>query len=269
MKNWSTTIQSKLLWARYKIIVSNEHDAEKAIKELHKDLEDTAILALATMPAYGAPKAKARKYLNDYILPALMDFSREVRDAVVIECIDAANQISRASRAAILGHSVRSAVREAQDPKKARPGGAGKDLEYLLGWTDPPEADIADVMTEGFLGTALEEWAEDIPPKTMMVLNTEFTQALIAGEAMDQIAKRVQGVLNRPMVSANRMARTAIQAASNKMQRNVYTANKDLLRGEKRTATLDLRTCDECGAEDGKVYPVGQGPPLPAHIDCR
>lgn len=77
------------------------------------------------------------------------------------------------------------------------------------------------------------------------------------------------GAMDTSTRSAEALARTAVMHVSNVARGKVNQENADLLDGEQWVATLDTRTCAECGPEDGKVYPVGEGPVPPLHINCR
>lgn len=52
--------------------------------------------------------------------------------------------------------------------------------------------------------------------------------------------------------------------------REAFTAvNTDVIEEERWVATLDAATCPVCGALDGRVFKVGEGPSPPAHPNCR
>ena len=65
------------------------------------------------------------------------------------------------------------------------------------------------------------------------------------------------------------IVRTAIQAGAVQAMDAVYQQNSALFSGWRWVAKLDSRTCIRCAALDGKVFPLGKGPRMPAHPRCR
>lgn len=66
------------------------------------------------------------------------------------------------------------------------------------------------------------------------------------------------------------LARSYIQQASVNAQLAVYEHNKEVLKGVKWCAILDLNVCPLCAATDGYTYTWGEErPPMPRHPRCR
>ncbi|MFH1760648.1 MAG: hypothetical protein ABIA63_06065, partial [bacterium] len=71
------------------------------------------------------------------------------------------------------------------------------------------------------------------------------------------------------------VARSEIQHVSNSVNRGIYAANQDVLKGVIFAATLDNRTCVQCASLDTQYYGFTakggdhNGPQLPLHVHCR
>ena len=98
-----------------------------------------------------------------------------------------------------------------------------------------------------------------------------LTQSIIRGEAPLKTAKRIAKETNVELSSAKRLVLTESAAMSNKASMDSY---KELGVDEiEFVSALDGRTCDICGAMDGKHFKTSEGveginlPPL--HPNCR
>lgn len=70
------------------------------------------------------------------------------------------------------------------------------------------------------------------------------------------------------------LADTIDNAADTSAQDALMQANRDLITGWRWTAVLEFGvngrgTCLSCAGLDGTLYPVGEGPSMPLHSDCR
>lgn len=102
-------------------------------------------------------------------------------------------------------------------------------------------------------------------------LEKTLTQSIIRGEAPLKTAKRIAQEANVELSSAKRLVLTESAAMSNKASMDSY---KELGVDEiEFVSALDGRTCDICGAMDGKHFKTSEGveginlPPL--HPNCR
>ena len=100
----------------------------------------------------------------------------------------------------------------------------------------------------------------------------------VENETIDQIVRRIRGtrangyadgLLEQPRQHIEGMVRTAVAHTSNFARQRFYEANDDLVKGWQFLATLDNRTSITCASLSGKIFPVGQGPMPPRHINCR
>lgn len=114
------------------------------------------------------------------------------------------------------------------------------------------------------------------------VMKNALTQSVIQGEDMATASKRLLGIGkniggvigNEISKQSTVIARTEIQRVSNSVGSEIYAQNTDVLKGVEFVATLDDRTCHDCGNLDGKVYYYDENPPTvkdtpPLHPNCR
>ncbi len=129
-----------------------------------------------------------------------------------------------------------------------------------------------------FEGRVLRQWAKDIAADDIKRIESAIQVGMIQGETSQQIASRVvgsarlkgtDGVTEITRQRATALARTAVNHFSNAAKREFYKANKKLFKREVYVATLDARTTPVCRANDGKTFPVGEGPMPPLHFNCR
>lgn len=82
--------------------------------------------------------------------------------------------------------------------------------------------------------------------------------------------KFTDGILYTTRRKAEAIVRTSINNVSNAARQETFAQNNDIIKGIKWVATLDTRTCPECGGLDGKVFKPGTAHRQPpAHINCR
>ena len=103
------------------------------------------------------------------------------------------------------------------------------------------------------------------------VVEDQVSQGLLLGEHPSKISDRIQNVEDISAVRANRMARTTVTAVSNEAHMESYKKH-----GVKRyefRAMFNERTCDVCGALDGRTFNLDDKesgvnfPPI--HPNCR
>lgn len=114
-------------------------------------------------------------------------------------------------------------------------------------------------------------WGKD-RKKLVRELKTTFTDAIIRGESPQKTIDRIQKHLNTSRSNAGRLVLTEGAAFAARGRQEAYerlgTEQYQFL------ATLDGKTCERCGAMDGKVfrreeYKIGKtAPPLHPHDRC-
>jgi len=135
-------------------------------------------------------------------------------------------------------------------PFQISKGGAVPLNEYLSGLSEVRAAAIRDAVRLGF----------------------------IEGETIQQTVKRIKGTkalsYTDGLMEASRrhiegMVRTAINHTSTFARNSIFEANEDIVKGWKFLSVLDNRTSITCASLSGRIYPVGNGPMPPRHINCR
>ena len=129
-----------------------------------------------------------------------------------------------------------------------------------------------------FEGRVMSEWASHLRRADINRIEGQIRIGLVQGESSPNIARRVVGTgrlrgrdgiteLTRRQVET--VTRTAVNSFTNQAKREFYEANSDLFSEEQFVATLDSVTTLICAGNDGKRFPVGQGPIPPLHWQCR
>ena len=113
------------------------------------------------------------------------------------------------------------------------------------------------------LGDLMSQAGADVPEKVKGAL----TDGLARGLSPRQVARRIKNVEGIGLTRALAIARTEQLRAYREATRASWQANEGIVKGYRRLAAHDDRTCMACIALDGKLYPTNQ--PLPSHVSCR
>lgn len=136
----------------------------------------------------------------------------------------------------------------------------------------------AAAMAQPFQGKLLHEYMDGLESGKAEAIRNAVRMGFVEGQTVNEIVSRIRGTkslnyadglleTNRRGVEA--IVRTAISHTGNFARQAFFEANSDIVSEERYTATLDARTTEICASRDGKIYPVGKGPAIPAHINCR
>jgi SPP1 gp7 family putative phage head morphogenesis protein len=128
---------------------------------------------------------------------------------------------------------------------------------------------FAVVRSRPFQGRFLRDWFRELDDATKSRVTSAIRMGVLQGETIGQITRRVRLATRQSARSAAMVVRTAITHVSAVARGQVYSENRDLLKGVQWVSTLDDRTSDICIDLDGKVFPVDSGPRPPAHPNCR
>jgi SPP1 gp7 family putative phage head morphogenesis protein len=129
-----------------------------------------------------------------------------------------------------------------------------------------------------FQGRLLKDWVAKINADDVSRIQNSVQTGMLMGETAPVIARRVigtgavngvDGVTQMTRRELETMVRTSIQSIANAAREAFFLENEDIITGEQYIATLDSRTTVQCAALDGQVFPVGEGPIPPIHINCR
>lgn len=119
------------------------------------------------------------------------------------------------------------------------------------------------------LGSTMDGWFGRLSASTQFNVAAEIRKGIAFGESVDEIAARVERVLDVTRAQAKTIALTSVKHVSAQTQREVWLANSDIVDREMFTAVLDDRTTEICADHDGEVYKTGDGPYPPLHWRCR
>ncbi len=127
----------------------------------------------------------------------------------------------------------------------------GKLLKsFLVDWTRAERSRISGAIR---LGVAMGQ------------TNAQIVQG-IRGTAAAGYQNGIIAITKR---NADKVVHTAVQHVASVARQAVFDANDDVVTGVRWLATLDSRTCIQCGSLDLIEFPIDSGPRPPAHIFCR
>lgn len=134
------------------------------------------------------------------------------------------------------------------------------------------------VKSRPFQGRILRKWADTVAAEDLRRIDSVVRLGMVAGESSADIARRVvgtaqlkgaDGVTEISRRQAAAITRTAVNFIANESRAEFFKDNADILEGEQFVATLDSRTTPVCRANDGKIFPLGEGLRPPLHFNCR
>ncbi len=134
-----------------------------------------------------------------------------------------------------------------------------------------PERLKAIVTQRPIHGEMLQPLVKRLGTETANRVEQQIRLGMANGEGIDKIVARVTGTegFDRSRNAARAMVRTSVNSISNQAQQETWKANSHIIKGWQFLATLDSRTTVICGSLDGQVFPLGEGPIPPRHIQCR
>lgn len=134
-----------------------------------------------------------------------------------------------------------------------------------------------------FQGLTLAEWSEGQSVQTVQRVRRQIQLGMFEGDSIDDMVRRIRGrsngrggyiggVMETTTREAEMVVRTAVNWISNDAMLRTYKANADVITALEWTATLDARTCLECGEMDGRTWkmddPSIRRPPLHPNDRC-
>lgn len=147
--------------------------------------------------------------------------------------------------------------------------GSGAEAIPGAGSVDP-----ADVLARPFLGERPETWFENLlGGGTGDTVRAWVQTGLQRGLTTDEIVRGIRGTRSEAGIleaSRNDVSTMVRTAAAHVSAQSRMTSFEGI--GVERwqfVATLDLRTSEICAGNDGKTFPVGEGPIPPLHPNCR
>jgi SPP1 gp7 family putative phage head morphogenesis protein len=149
------------------------------------------------------------------------------------------------------------------------------ELEFTL----PNPAQLRSIVTaRPFEGEVWAKWWRQLSRRAVNGIRRQIQIGMVQGETVSQMTKRVigtraakfrDGECARIRRGARATVRTAVNHVNTQSRETVFAENADIVKGVQIVATLDSKTSEICMAEDGKVYPLNEGPRPPFHWNCR
>ena len=134
-----------------------------------------------------------------------------------------------------------------------------------------PVGAITHLLRNPLGGEAFAASFADMGTALLTRLKNTLMSGLLRGTGVGGVAKQVQGVLGNTKWQAERIVRSEFGRVTNQAALAQFDQNKELLNGVQWVATLDDRTCLECGDLDGEVYDDPADAPVPVvdtHPNC-
>ena len=125
---------------------------------------------------------------------------------------------------------------------------------------------------EGFVGIAgdgkpVGNLLARYGPQNAARITSEIGAGIATGKGPRDVARLAQRATGIPLSEALTISRTEINRTHREATRLNYAANSDIVKGYRRLATKDERTCMACIALDGTAYENNE--PLDSHPNCR
>ncbi len=137
---------------------------------------------------------------------------------------------------------------------------------------------LAAIRSTPMDGTPLATWVSQFQRGDFERIWQSVLRGVTIGQTPEEIVRAVIGSRGLRFADGQReitrrglraLVRTATTHASTVAREQVWADNADIIKGVQFIATLDARTTIICASLDGDVFPVGEGPRPPIHIQCR
>lgn len=150
------------------------------------------------------------------------------------------------------------------------------EVPVVINFGLPPAKQLRElVRVQPIDGRILGDWIDEFHDDDIKRMVEEIRRGITQGESTQKISRRIFGVSGtggaRKVTrrEAEIISRTTTNAIANKARQAFFKENARFIPWEVWVATLDSRTCPQCGALDGRRFKVGEGPIPPAHPQCR
>jgi SPP1 gp7 family putative phage head morphogenesis protein len=119
-------------------------------------------------------------------------------------------------------------------------------------------------------GRTLEDWVSRTFGGLQKGLRTSLGSSLAQGESVQKAADRLRKEFGLSRNRADVLARTSLLQSAADSREEFYDDNSDVIEGFQYLATLDIRTCEICAPDDGRVEKtLAELPKLLRHPRCR
>lgn len=99
-------------------------------------------------------------------------------------------------------------------------------------------------------------------------IHNDVVSMVRSGKRYDEIARQIKNDFGSSAYEAERLVRTESAKVQTSAQMDVYESSGVVSEVE-FCATLENNTCDDCGAMDGRRFPLDNAPQIPIHPNCR
>lgn len=152
-------------------------------------------------------------------------------------------------------------------------------VPVLLGLKLPSVSHLNAIATaQPFEGRTLKEWLKRTEELDVARITQTAKIGIVQGDTPSQVTQRVMGsasvgrrngVVRKAFRDLEAVYLTVTNGIQNEAKEALYQENSDIIKTEYFVATLDARTTLECASNDGKRFPIGEGPMPPLHFRCR
>lgn len=127
-------------------------------------------------------------------------------------------------------------------------------------------------------GRTTNAWLRNMQRADLALVNTSVRISITNGETPKDTAVRMlgrralggrDGALQASRNNIASLAQTGVTAMSNQTKKAFARANDRIMVGEQFVAVLDGHTTPICRSLDTQIFPVGEGPTPPLHVNCR
>lgn len=179
----------------------------------------------------------------------------------------------------VLDYAIENALEVANNIQVSTAGAIEAALPVVIGVQLLPVTILNQIVQSmPFEGRTLSEWVKNNKVVDVERITRNAKIGMVNGETAEQIARRVigsssldykDGQLTKAVRDTEAVYLTVLNGIGNEVRSKLYAANKDIVKEETFVATLDARTTLVCASNDGKTFPVGEGPIPPLHFRCR
>lgn len=127
-------------------------------------------------------------------------------------------------------------------------------------------------------GSTLKPFIQDWSDTQVKAVANAVQKAWGQGWTIPQLQQAIRGTRKAGykdgLVAASKrqaeaVARTSIQHVSTSSRTALWQEHEDVITGYRFVATLDGKTTTQCRSLDQRVFPLGEGPTPPLHVNCR
>jgi SPP1 gp7 family putative phage head morphogenesis protein len=204
----------------------------------------------ALMATLGGFWRAARSDVGRMLQQALLDYAE-------LDMLEMPQEVG-----ALLQRAARAPIQEA----------AGDPPGVSVSFTSVPAGQVAQLATSPLGGGTFEQALEDLSSRLLARVRAGLTTGLLQGQGVPKVARTIQGAMQNARWEAERIVRSEFTRVAAQSALVQYQQNRDLIQSVQWVATLDDRTCLQCGALDGETWDSAADADVPVvdtHPLCR